>query len=247
MRPPSTKPDTHTHTHKHTHWHIHTWQDSFIYVMSHLYVKWLLHMWAMNVYRMAKMHRMPYFHGSFSAKEPVAFLQKDTCNLRHPMHLRHPVCDMTPLRVWRWRYRMAKTHRMPGLAASGGTTDPRILASLFPTRNRTSQTSDFKSDVWDVWTDIWDVGSHQIGHLRRPIWRDPTSHTSDFKSDILDILVRFEIGRVRRPISQNNGKMRPHRIHHLHGLLSNPFNCSGTKAPPLAARLVAGLFPQKSH
>jgi len=50
--------------------------------------------------------RWPYLHRSFSAKELyiVAFLQRTTCNLRHPMSHRHPVlnalCDITPWGVW---------------------------------------------------------------------------------------------------------------------------------------------------
>jgi len=47
-----------------------------------------------SAYRVAKIHRMPYlllviFHKR--ALELVALLQKMSCNLRHPMHLRHPV------------------------------------------------------------------------------------------------------------------------------------------------------------
>ena len=42
----------------------------------------------------SRTHRMPYLHRSFSAKEPYhhwLFCRKETCNLRHPMHLCHPV------------------------------------------------------------------------------------------------------------------------------------------------------------
>ena len=83
-------------------------------------------------------------------------------------------------------------------------------------RDPTSQTSDFKSD-----TDLCqeDVGSCQM------------SQTSHFKSDniphpfyilLTRIPVRLEIGRLRRPISKKNGKMRNPWIHHLQGLWSDP-------------------------
>ena len=45
-------------------------------------------------YREAKKHRMPYVFRSFSVKRTlslVALLRKMTCNLRHPIGLRHPV------------------------------------------------------------------------------------------------------------------------------------------------------------
>ena len=43
-------------------------------------------------YRVAQSHRVPYLHRSFSAKEPYKqwlFCEKMTCNLSHPMGLRH--------------------------------------------------------------------------------------------------------------------------------------------------------------
>ena len=57
-------------------------------------------------YRVSKTHRMPYFHGSFSAKEPCnswLFCCKMACNFRHPMGLHHPalfsVCAISLLIV----------------------------------------------------------------------------------------------------------------------------------------------------
>jgi len=50
-------------------------------------------------YRVAKMCEMPYLYRSFFAKTAlwlVAVLQKETWNLRHPMHLCHPVSYTQP-------------------------------------------------------------------------------------------------------------------------------------------------------
>ena len=44
-------------------------------------------------YRLAKTHRMPCIHIT-SCKRALwllALLRKESCSLRHPMHLRHPV------------------------------------------------------------------------------------------------------------------------------------------------------------
>jgi len=54
-----------------------------VYVHVHIYL-----------YKVAKTHRMPYLDRLFSAKKPCnwwLFCRKLTCNLGHPMGLRHPV------------------------------------------------------------------------------------------------------------------------------------------------------------
>ena len=49
--------------------------------------------WRSN-YRVAQMHEMPYLYRSFFSKKSswlVTLLRKETYNLKHPTHLRHPV------------------------------------------------------------------------------------------------------------------------------------------------------------
>jgi len=49
-------------------------------------------------YRVAKTHRMPYFYGIFPQKSPIisGSFAEETCNLRHRMHLHHPVAPPSP-------------------------------------------------------------------------------------------------------------------------------------------------------
>jgi len=79
-----------------------------------VYVTRLINMHDLNhLYRVAKMHRMPYlyrssFFFSHNALFLAALVRKETCTLRHPMHVRHPVhvtrhvhmCDTTHRHVW---------------------------------------------------------------------------------------------------------------------------------------------------
>jgi len=87
---------THMSTTRHTH-------ESF---------PWERH--ATHIYRVAKTYRMPYLYRSFTEeKNPlklVAPLRKMTCNLRHPMGLRHPVW-MSPMKETCQTYECVMWHK----------------------------------------------------------------------------------------------------------------------------------------
>jgi len=72
----------------------------YIYIHTHKLQSFrvlVAHPW----YRVAQSHRMPYLDRYFSAKEPYNWwlFFKMTCNLRHPMGLRHPVNMLCFLRT----------------------------------------------------------------------------------------------------------------------------------------------------
>jgi len=77
------------------------------------------------------------------------------------------------------------------------------------------------------------------------------SQTSDFKSDnilhplyilLTRIRVRFEIGRLRRPISKKNETMRVPRIHHLQGLWSDPCGARQLQGVTISMRDMAYAY-----
>jgi len=66
------------------------------FVQFRLKPRWFTYLTTHFRYRVAKTHRMPYLLRSFSTKEPYNLwlcCEKMTCNLRHPMGLRHPVSN----------------------------------------------------------------------------------------------------------------------------------------------------------
>ena len=111
------------------------------------------------------------------------------------------------------------------------STSPGWRDVRFQKRGDNSGGDEPTSDVW-----------------RRPISKKREKMTSQIVACNNNILVRFAIGRLRRPISKNNGERRVPRIYHLQGLQSDPCGARRLRESthPLAARPVAGYFPQKS-
>ena len=65
-----------------------------IWCTPHTYASLSRYTLQCNTYRVAKTHKILYLYKLFSAKKSLelkALLQKETCNLKHPMHLRHAI------------------------------------------------------------------------------------------------------------------------------------------------------------
>ena len=76
-----------------------------------------------RVYTVAKMFKMRYLYRSFSHKRNlwiVAYLRKETCNSRHPMHRRHPVLLLL----------LFSLETLQSLQVIFHKRDPRLLALL---------------------------------------------------------------------------------------------------------------------